>query len=61
MLAVAEAERYRQTLQQLQATQQRLGYHSDWLIREGDFPSLRLGLVLSTYSWKLLKRLCFST
>ncbi len=52
MLAVAEAERYRQTLQQLQATQQRLGYHSDWLIREGDFPSLRLGLVLSTYRWK---------
>lgn len=52
MLAVAEAERYRQTLQQLQAAQQRLGYHSDWLIREGDFPSLRLGLVLSTYRWK---------
>ena len=52
MLAVAEAERYRQTLQQLQATQQRLGYHSDWLIREGDFPSLRLGLVLSTYRRK---------
>ncbi len=52
MLAVAEAERYRQTLQQLQATQQRLGYHSDWLIREGDFPSLRLGLILSTYRWK---------
>ena len=52
MLAVAEAERYRQTLQQLQAAQQRLGYHSDWLIREGDFPSLRLGLVLSTYRCK---------
>ena len=52
MLTVAEAERSRQTLQQLQATQQRLGYHSDWLIREGDFPSLRLGLVLSTYRWK---------
>jgi hypothetical protein len=52
MLAVAEAERYRQTLQQLQATQQRLGYHSDWLIREGHFPSLRLGLVLPTYRWK---------
>ena len=52
MLTVAEAERYRQTLQQLQATQQRLGYHSDWLIKEDDFPSPRLGLVLSTYRWK---------
>jgi hypothetical protein len=52
MLTVAEAERNRQTLQKLQATQQRLGYHSDWLIREGSFPSLRLGLVLSTYRCK---------
>jgi hypothetical protein len=52
MLTVAEAERYRQALQQLQATQQRLGYHSDWLIRVGHFPSIRLGLVLPTYRWK---------
>ena len=81
MLTVAEAERYRQTLQQLQATQQRLGYRhlakvgevierhkgmnqialisklnpitdNDWLIKEDDFPSPRLGLVLSTYRWK---------
>ena len=52
MFAVAEEERNRQTLQKLQATQQRLGYHSDWLIREGSFPSLRLGLVLSTYRCK---------
>ena len=52
MPTVAEAERYRQTLRQLQATQQRLGYHNDWLIKEDDFPSPRLGLVLSTYRWK---------
>ena len=52
MPTVAEAERYRQTLWQLQATQQRLGYHNDWLIKEDDFPSPRLGLVLSTYRWK---------
>ena len=52
MSTVAEAERYRQTLRQLQATQQRLGYHNDWLIKEDDFPSPRLGLVLSTYRWK---------
>ena len=55
MFAVAEEERNRQTLQKLQATQQRLGYHSDWLIEEGSFPSLRLGLILSTYRWKASK------
>ena len=55
MFAVAEEERNRQTLQKLQATQQRLGYHSDWLIGEGSFPSLRLGLILSTYRWKASK------
>jgi hypothetical protein len=52
MISATAEERHKQTLQMLQATQQRLGYHSDWLTREDLFPSIRLGLILSTSRWK---------